>query len=197
MGQVISLLSSGELKAYPSREEAPGDAATFSSPEELARQSDSGSLDHLRSKLLGSSVVPSVDVLDAARRLWQVLLISAEPQPQDRPRVKKKRWSSRVELLYLCWHPGEDRAMDAVVKRQCPQSKAILRILVDDGREIWTLAEATQALELRERELRTEQGVSKLFMVLRKRLQEAGIMEKVSYEEYEHSPRFENLRMRE
>jgi hypothetical protein len=201
MSCVIAFIDQNTCKVYANLAEVPPGATTFSSPEELAKAAPMEALDRLRGRLLGGEVGSSSSREEAARKLWYVLSIGAEPKSfwekyerrKDKLGNNKIADTSRIELIKLVYTPGKDYMADFFYKELPRQAKTIIDILHDDGRGIWTGEEAVAVVMRRGDEIKTRQGVGKILTYYMSELFAKNLIRRVSFAEFVARPEFSGV----
>jgi hypothetical protein len=207
MLHVVAFLDQNRVATFRRAEDAPAGSTVFSTPDELAKVLLTKTMDSIRESLLGEAVEPSPSRDVAATRLWHVLSLGADfvkiPPSESFAYVRRKdafgndktRHTGIIELIQLSWIPGNDYIVDFFFKKLPPQAKQIVKILMEDGRKIWTSEQANEVIKARGDEIKTSQtrGPLGIFDYYKSRLFEVKILKKVSYADFASKPEFEGM----
>jgi hypothetical protein len=176
------------------------DYRKFSNAAELAASLTIAEMDAIRGASLGECVEPSGDVAEAADRLWLAAVANAPIAAKREARLgilkNRGEFCERgtidkfsTHLLMLVPDSAEEvDAFDTV--RLSPQVRAIVQILLDDGRKAWTVGQLRRLLERERRFLNTKRRVALVIATYVPWLVTVGLLEKISVDRYINDPRF-------
>jgi hypothetical protein len=199
---IVAFIDQSSYKICHSPQEVPPGSVQYSSPEDLMRGLPIATIDKIIAGVLHqSTVVHSQSHFAAANRLWYLLTLG-EPTKE-----MSKEWSIRkdsfgnpkymdasgIELIELCYVPGKDSMVDLFFKKLPAQAKKIYEILKDDGRGIWTNAQALELVIARGAELKTKQGPGKVFDYYRSEMFLKKILRRLTYAEFSQRQNFSEL----
>jgi hypothetical protein len=205
---VIAFISQSDYRVLPSESAAPRGSVVFKNREQFMANLTTSQMDTMRAKLLGAKVQSSADRKEAADRFWHVLelgqrVLSPNPVNLSAHSVhvtnklgsRKFMNSGRIELLQYAYVPGKDRLIDIFYKKLPPQAQAILRILKEDGREIWTNEEASNLVaENKDGYIVTDcQTPMSVFRYYRPRLCDRKLLKKISFSEFCSKPELRGI----
>ncbi len=144
--------------------------------------------------LNSDAAISSSDAGTAAKLLWATIMELVPGMGATLPRKLSRTTDafgnprnpdrSKLELICLAYVPGQDRMQDFFYKRLSKQEKAILAILVKDGRGIWTSDQMEELMVAKASELATVQDPLTVFKYYRGSLLERRFLRRVSYEEF-------------
>lgn len=202
---VIAFIDGNTCQAFRTKEDAPAGSTVFESPQELAGALTVESMDRIRGRLLGQIVGKSSSSEEAGKRLWYTLLRGVDlslrmvtracdiPPKKDGMGYRRNRAKARIEMIELCYVSGTDPMTEHFLKKLRRQGRIFFRILLDDGRKVWTAQEFKEMIDARFDEMNSHQGVVKLTDFYRCTLIGYKVLRKLTYLEFFNRPDFAAL----
>jgi hypothetical protein len=176
------------------------DYRRFSNAAELAASLTIAEMDEIRGASIGECVEPSGDVAEAADRLWLAAVANAPIAAKreamygilkNRGEFCERGTLGKYSTHLLMLVPDSAEEVDAFdTVRLLPQGRAIIQILLDDGRKAWTVGQLKRLLERERRFLNTKQRVARVINTYIPWLVTVGLLEKISVDRYINDPRF-------
>ena len=183
---ILAIDDQGVLSAHASIDDAPKGATIFTSPSELAALGDESLLDRARAKLLGQQVAPASSATEAASKLWtaaEIVLLPRSPKKKGYVWPETK-FSADVELVQLLHLPPYTGQTEAVYRKLPAQARMLMNFLIQDGRRVWNLHDATQAIFSRASEMPGTLDIREIWKYYRGKLFWLGMLKKVSCAEF-------------
>lgn len=202
MNYVVALMDEHTCRTYRRLEDVPKSArATFVSAAGLIQEMSIVQMDAIRGKILGELVESSPTPEVAASRLWHAFGIGADaaegketyPASLDDMGNRRTQSHDEIELVQLIWEPGKDWAVDMFVKKLPPQARAMLDILVQDGRGIWTAQQMLDLMKQNEHLIKTKQGAARILKYYRPEMLQRKMLKRVSFAEFAAKQEFKGL----
>jgi hypothetical protein len=202
MGLILAFTDQSTYKLCNGELDVPAGAITFSSPKALARAVSAKTLNEIRAKLFGEEVEYCPNREDAALRLWNLMTVSPgisyNKSLQEHPAkvtefgTPKMLTTRKIELLHLML-PTSDYMTNYFYSKLEGQARQIVEMLLDDGRKVWTNAEANRVIWARADEIKGVQGASWVFSYYKSRLHHKRILRRITYEDFLTDPQFAGI----
>lgn len=157
-------------------------------------------MDEARKKILCLGFVPpSTSVDEAAEKLYNAAKLGAtapfrapkfsvRPGEAEKPRTRAT--TAPVELIELCYVPGQYAVVDAFYKKLPPQARTIMDILEGFGKKVITHEEVVDALMEQPSMRESSQSPELIYKFYRTRFFKWKLAKRLSWEEYASDPRF-------